>query len=42
MIAVGHMGPLNYLVLIGCDHILPYISRRRSRSGVASLPRHMQ
>jgi hypothetical protein len=28
MIAVCDMGPLHYLVLIGCDHILPRIFDR--------------
>ncbi len=28
MIAVCDMGPLHYLVLIGCDHILPVIFKR--------------
>ncbi len=28
MIAVCDMGPLHYLVLIGCDHILPRIFER--------------
>ena len=28
MIAVRDMGPLHYLVLIGCDHILPRIFER--------------
>ncbi len=28
MIAVCDMGPLHYLVLIGCDHILPVIFER--------------
>jgi len=28
MIAVCDMGPLQYLVLIGCDHILPRIFER--------------
>jgi len=28
MIAVCDMGPLHYLVLIGCDHILPHIFDR--------------
>ena len=28
MIAVCDMGPLHYLVLVGCDHILPRIFDR--------------
>ena len=28
MIAVCDMGPLHYLVLMGCDHILPRIFQR--------------
>jgi hypothetical protein len=28
VIAVCDMGPLHYLVLIGCDHILPQIFER--------------
>ena len=28
MIAVCDMGPLHYLVLIGCDHVLPRIFQR--------------
>ncbi len=38
MIAVCDMGPLQYLVLIGCDHILPRIFERVITARVVITP----